>query len=185
MEVVAPAALAFAATNVDDVLVLAVLFARRDERFGAAQIVTGQFLGFAVLVVASVGAAAGLLQLPDAAVALLGVVPLALGIHGLLRARSDEPELPGWRLGTAAVAGITIANGADNVAVYAPLFAALGWSAMAVTVTVFFALLAVLCVAAAFVGSRPAVVRAVDWAGDYAVPVVFIVLGLAIIATAF
>ena len=44
---------AFAATNVDDVVLLAIFFARRDDRFGTRQIVAGQYLGFAFLLVVS------------------------------------------------------------------------------------------------------------------------------------
>jgi cadmium resistance protein CadD (predicted permease) len=80
------------------------------------------------------------------------------------------------------VASITIASGADNVAVYAPLFATAGVDGFATTVVVFAVLLAALLAAGRLIGSRAAVVRAVHHAGDYAVPVVLIALGVFIIA---
>jgi cadmium resistance protein CadD (predicted permease) len=184
-ETAGTAAVAFAATNVDDVVILAVLFARTDAAFRVRHIVLGQTLGFAVLVVAGLAAGAGLLALPEEAVGLIGIVPIALGIHAFLEARrgddDDDDETPVAALGTLGVASITIASGADNVAVYAPLFATAGFDGFATTVVVFAVLLAALLAVGRVIGSRPAVVRAVHRAGDYAVPVVLIALGVFIV----
>lgn len=178
--------MAFAATNVDDIVILAVLFARRGPGFGTPQIVAGTVLGFGVLVGLSFAASVGLVALPDAAVGLLGLVPIALGVRGLVLARraadDDEEAVGAAGLSALGVASITIANGADNVAVYAPLFATFGPRDAAVTLIVFAVLLGMLCAAGLAIGSRRAVVRAVAWAGDYAVPVVLIALGVFIVA---
>lgn len=186
IETVATASVAFAATNVDDIVVLSVLFARRDDRFRTRHIVTGQFLGFAVLVVASLLASVGLLALPDEAIGVLGLVPIALGLRGLWLARragADE-DVPAERqvMTTTGVAGITIANGADNIAIYAPLFATVGTGGTGITLVVFAVLVAAWCLAGGLIGSRPPVVRAVDWAGHYAIPFVLIALGIFIVA---
>jgi cadmium resistance protein CadD (predicted permease) len=160
------------------VVIISVLFARRDARFGTRHIVAGQYLGFAALVAISFAAAAGLVALPDEAVGLMGLVPLALGAHGLLRARRDDgDELRDRPPGTLGVAAITVANGADNVAVYAPLFATFGLGDAAVCIAVFAAGVLALCALGAVVGTRPAVERA----GAYAIPVVFIALGVFIV----
>lgn len=182
---------AFVATNVDDVVLLAIFFARRDERFGTRQIVAGQYLGFAFLIVVSALGAAGALLLPDAVVRLLGLVPLALGLVGLVDAvtgrgadddADDDAPAPGARLDTQRVTAITIANGADNVAIYVPLFASAGIGGMALTSAIFLALVAPLLVISWAIGSRPVVERAVERAGAYAVPVVLIALGVFILA---
>jgi len=183
-ETAGTAAVAFAATNVDDIVILAVLFARTDAAFRARHIVLGQALGFAVLVIAGLAAGAGLLALPDEAVGLIGIVPIALGVRELVEARrgDEDDEAPAAALGTLGVASITIASGADNVAVYAPLFATSGFDGFATTVVVFAVLLAALLAAGRYIGSRPAVGRAVHRAGAYAVPVVLIALGVFIVA---
>lgn len=186
IETVATASAAFAATNVDDIVLLSVLFARRDDRFRTRHIVAGQFLGFAALVVASLLASVGLLALPDEAIGALGLVPIALGLRGLWlarRANADEDVLAERQVMTATgVAGITIANGADNVAIYAPLFATVGAGDTAITLVVFAGLIAVWCLVGGLIGSRPAVIRAVAWAGHYAIPFVLIALGIFIVA---
>ena len=184
------AAAAFAATNIDDLIVLSVLFARRDERFHGRHIVGGQYVGFGVLVTASLAVSAGLIALPGKLVGVLGLIPLTLGVRGLGRARrarradpGGEPELVDRSpLSTIGVASITIANGADNIAVYAPLFATIGFGGFAATLVVFAVLVAVWCAAGFVIGSHRAIVRAVQWAGDYAIPVVLIALGVFIIA---
>ncbi|MEA2178449.1 MAG: hypothetical protein QOG77_1746, partial [Solirubrobacteraceae bacterium] len=182
-ETAGTAAVAFAATNVDDIVILAVLFARTGATFRARHIVAGQALGFAVLVVAGLAAGVGLLALPEEAVGLIGIVPIALGVRAFIAARRGDVDdaAPRAAIGSLGVASITIGSGADNVAVYAPLFATAGFDGFVTTVVVFGVLLAALLAAGRLIGSRSAVVRAVHRAGDYAVPVVLIALGVFIV----
>ena len=185
VETVGTAVAAFAATNVDDVVILAVLFARRGAGFGTGHIVAGQFIGFAVLLAISFAASLGLMALPDEAVGILGLLTVAWGVVGFVRAwRGDdeEDEVGDATLTTLGVVGITVANGADNVAIYAPLFATFGVSDAIVTMVVFAVLLVALCAAGLMLGSRAPVIRAVEHAGAYAIPVVLVLLGVIIVA---
>ena len=182
-------AAAFAATDVDDLVVLTALFAlaRGGRGPGVGQIVVGQYLGIGTLVAASALAAFGLLLVPDDLTRFLGLVPLGLGVAGLVRLWRAEPDadappvLPA-RTGALGVAGITVANGGDNIAVYVPFFTSAGAGAMAVIVAVFAVLTAVWCATAYALGSRPATVRTIDRWGHVIVPLVFIGLGAAILA---
>jgi cadmium resistance protein CadD (predicted permease) len=72
----------FAATNVDDLVVLALLSAsaRAGGRPRRWQIWTGQYLGFAALVGVSLAAGRGLSLLPAHWLWLLALIPLALGL---------------------------------------------------------------------------------------------------------
>jgi cadmium resistance protein CadD (predicted permease) len=69
-----------------------------------------------------------------------------------------------------------------HIAIYAPLFATFGTSGITATMLVFFALIALWCLAGLLIGSRHAVIRIVEWAGNYAIPVVLIALGIFILA---
>jgi cadmium resistance protein CadD (predicted permease) len=114
------------------------------------------------------------------------LIPIALGLRALWRARRHdqahgENAAEATAMTTTGVAAITIANGADNIAIYAPLFATVGTGAVTTTVLVFFALVAVWCAAGRLIGSRAAVIRVVEWAGHYAIPVVVIALGIFIV----
>ena len=124
----------FASTNIDDIFLLSALFA--DPRMGTRHVVAGQFLGIGLLVGASATAAAASLAVPVGWTALLGLVPLGLGLRGLLRLGGRSPEgapgREGWpdqrgeplqRAQVPAVAGLVVANGGDNLGVYIPLFA--------------------------------------------------------------
>ncbi|SCL24238.1 cadmium resistance transporter [Micromonospora inyonensis] len=178
----AGAAVVFAATNVDDIVVLTVLFAaaRATGRPRRWQIVAGQYAGIAALVAVAVVVAAGLLVLPEPWTGLLGLLPVALGVRALLRRDSDEaPAVVG---GAAGVAGVTIANGADNIAVYVPVFRTLAPAEALVFLLVFAAGVGLWCLAGARLGGHPRVVRLVERAGHWLVPVIFVVIGVVILA---
>jgi cadmium resistance protein CadD (predicted permease) len=89
--IVAEAAGLFAATNVDDIVVLSLFFGRSAGRDGAARrIVAGQYLGFAMLLALTVAAAFGATFLPESALPYLGVLPLALGLRAAWQAWRDH-----------------------------------------------------------------------------------------------
>jgi cadmium resistance transport/sequestration family protein len=179
-------ALVFAGTDVDDLLVLTVLFlqARTRGRPRPWQIWVGQYLGIGALIAVSAAAALGLSLVPDQWVRLLGLLPLSLGVWGLvraIRARGGDEEPAPVATGVLPVAGITIANGADNISVYTPLFRTVGPAAMTVMIVVFAALVALWCLVAWWLGSHRRVVEVVDRFGHWIVPLVFIALGVVIL----
>ncbi|MEU7891843.1 cadmium resistance transporter [Nonomuraea sp. NPDC049152] len=173
----------FAGTNVDDLIVLTVLFL--SSRAGGAprawQIWGGQYAGIAVLVAVSVIAALGLAIVPDAWAGLLGLVPFALGVRGLISAirTRDDPEdaSPPIASGLVAVAGVTIANGADNISVYTPVFRTIGAGPTLITIAVFVAGVAVWCLAGSWLGSHKKVIGIVERYGHWLVPCVFMIIG--------
>jgi cadmium resistance protein CadD (predicted permease) len=83
---IATASALFVGTNLDDIIVLAVLnvSSRADGRPKTWQIWTGQYTGIAALVVVSLLAALGLTLLPENRTWLLGIVPLGLGVSKLI-----------------------------------------------------------------------------------------------------
>ncbi|MFJ6196518.1 cadmium resistance transporter [Micromonospora sp. NPDC092111] len=178
------AAAVFAATNLDDIVVLTVLFvaARASGRPRRWQIVTGQYLGIGALAAASAVVAAGLLVVPDPWTGLLGLLPIGLGVRALL-ARTDDDAPPAVVGSLLGVTGVTIANGADNIAVYVPVFRSLDPGTGLVYLVVFAALVAIWCAAAALLGGHPRVVRLVGRAGHWLVPAIFVVIGLVILVS--
>ncbi|KQP96170.1 MULTISPECIES: cadmium resistance transporter [unclassified Rathayibacter] len=179
----------FAATNIDDIVVLTVLFlASTRGSLRGWKVVVGQYLGFATLVAISVVAAAGLTIIPDEWVGLLGLIPLAIGLYGLIRAlRSrgddddDDDESSISAVGLLGVAGITIANGADNISLYTPVFRTSPIADTVVTIIVFFLLVAVWCLVARVVGTNKTVTELLERVEHWLVPAVFIGLGLFIL----
>ena len=142
----------FTVTNIDDILILILLFTQVNILFRRRQIVFGQYLGFITLVLASLPGFFGGFLLPDYFLNYLGVVPLFLGLIYLNNLRQSETETitevlpddnsPGWlkRLLSAqvcSVASITIANGSDNISIYLPLFASSSIYSLTIIITTF------------------------------------------------
>lgn len=190
--IIGQAAGLFAVTNVDDLVVLALFFARGAGLPGsAARIVAGQYLGFAAILAVAVAAAFGATFLPEAAVPYLGLLPLALGLKAAWtawrehRAGDDDDgngeEPAGGGPGVGAVAAVTFANGGDNIGVYVPVFTTAGVGAMSAYAAVFLILVAVWCLAGRFFATRPVVAGALSRWGHVLLPVVLIGLGLLIL----
>src|SRR5699024_9380542 len=121
----------FIVTNIDDVIVLSLFFARgAGQRGTTARIAAGQYLGFAGIlgaaVLVSLGAGA---FLPPEAIPYFGLIPFALGLWaawGAWRSDADDDDddarVAGKKVAVWTVAAVTFANGGDNIGVYVPVF---------------------------------------------------------------
>jgi cadmium resistance transport/sequestration family protein len=175
--------ISFAATNIDDIFILMLFFSQTGEAFRNRHIVLGQYLGFAALVALSVLGSLGVLIVPEEWVGLLGLVPIFLGIRALMQLREDSEEdrKPIESSGMGGVATVTFANGGDNIGIYVPLFASVGYASMGVIILVFFALVAAWCYVGYKVGGHPTVAEKIDRYGHIIVPFVLIGLGIYIL----
>jgi cadmium resistance protein CadD (predicted permease) len=185
----------FAVTNIDDIVILALFFGRTVGRSGRIRVVAGQYVGFAAILAASVAGALGAGLLPEAAIAYLGLLPLALGLRAAWRSwrehrsrtavsepSDDEAPEPGTSgPGVLAVAAVTLANGGDNIGVYVPVFTTAGTAGLITYIAVFLVLVAVWCAAGLLLAGRPLVARALSRWGHILLPVVLIAVGLIIL----
>jgi cadmium resistance protein CadD (predicted permease) len=80
----------FVATNLDDLLVLMVLFARADRQTNDRQILLGRYLGFGAIILASLVGFWGGLFLPPWVIGLLGFGPIAIGISQLRDRKANQ-----------------------------------------------------------------------------------------------
>lgn len=76
---------AFSATNLDDIILLVLLFSRLDRGLSAAHVVSGQFLGIAALVLVSLSGYLSRSALPESLLGLLGLLPISLGTTQLIQ----------------------------------------------------------------------------------------------------
>ena len=177
----------FVVTNLDDILVLTLLFAASTRgSLRARSVVAGQYLGFIAIVGLSAIAALGLTIVPDEWVGLLGLIPMAIGVHALIRTlrhigEDDEAEAALRAGGILGVAGITFANGGDNIAIYTPVFRTMSGPQAATTIIVFLVMVAIWCGIGRLVGTHHAVVEGLEKVEGWLVPAVFIGLGLYIL----
>jgi len=184
--------LVYAATNIDDLLVLAVFFADPGIRVGA--IIAGRFLGLAALLLASLAAALFALALPAPWIALLGFVPLYLGLRLLPAlfghqeqqhaASSQGVAKQGFAAQALAVAGVTLANGGDNLGTYIPLFATAPPAAIGGYVAVFVVMTALWCGLGYLAVNNALIGKHIRRHGHKLLPIVLIGLGMHILAGA-
>lgn len=177
----------FTVTNIDDLVILTVFFGQTAGRAGGLRVVAGQYLGFISILAVGLIGALGARLLPENVIPYLGLVPLFLGLRAALRSwqhrhnRDSEGPPTAAGPGLLTVAGVTFANGGDNLSVYVPVFATSGTAALAVYVTVFLALVSVWCAAGYWFARRPPVARALYRWEHIVLPVVFIAIGVAIL----
>ena len=181
----------FAATNIDDIIVLSLFFARGAGQSGTtARILAGQYLGFAGILVAAILATIGAgAFLPPAAIPYFGLIPLGLGLWAAWEAwrgdgdDDDEAKVAGKKVGVGAVAGVTFANGGDNIGVYTPVFLSVEPLAVVAYCVIFLALVAVLVALAKFVATRPPIAEVLERWEDILFPIVLIGLGIVILVS--
>jgi cadmium resistance protein CadD (predicted permease) len=170
----------FAATNIDDAFLLALFFARRVP---TRRIVAGQYVGFSAIVGISLIGAWFALAIPHRWIHLLGVLPLAMGIWRLWHARRTDADRP--RVATesvAAIALLTLSNGADNISVYMPFFV-IGRPNLLLILVVYTALVAFWCFVGRWLGKQLLMLRAWERYGHWVVPSVFVGLGIYVLAS--
>jgi len=188
MEIVFTSLVAFASTNLDDIFILALFFGSRQYR--DKDIVLGQFAGISALIAVSwIGSFIGLVLSP-AYIGLLGLMPVYLGIRGIIRLTRNQYEdhdVSGNLLKKEnlypilAVASVTVANGGDNISIYLPLFAALSIDHQLAMTMVFLAMTAIWCALAKYVTRHPLIKNSIDRYGHSVTPFVLILLGLYIL----
>jgi len=169
----------FAATNIDGLFLTAALLA--DRSFRARDVIIGTYAGIAALYAASAAGSLVSLVAPAAVIALLGLVPIAIGVKQLVNQEAEEPVEAKSR-GIFAVAALNIAMGADNIGVYTPVFAASAAADIAAYGALFAVLTGLWCYAAYRLVNDPSIGAPVRRYAPRLVPFVLIGLGLWILA---
>jgi cadmium resistance protein CadD (predicted permease) len=192
LETVALGIVLFVTTNVDDIFLTMAFFA--DPGLDRRAVVAGKFLGIGLLVAASVAAAACAVAVPPEWVALLGLAPLGLGLYRLCSAwrRPPAPDDDGDGQPAAAgslvaqigsVAGVTAANGGDNLGVYVPVFTE-QFASIPTFVAIFAVMTGLWCVGGNLLVNHRLVAATMRRLAAKLLPWVLIVLGLCILAGA-
>ena len=177
----------FMATNIDDIIVLSLFFARGAGLRGTTRkIVVGQYLGFGGILVASVLVSLGAVTfLPESAIAYFGLIPLLLGLLTAWKVwrgdGDDDDRVADKTISALTVAGVTFANGGGNIGVYVPVFVTVGAGAVVAYCVVFLVLVMVLVLLAKFVATRRPIAEVLERWEHVLFPLVLIGLGVAIL----
>ncbi len=192
LETVVVGIMLFASTNIDDIFLTMAFFA--DPRLDRRAVVAGKFLGIGGLVAASIAAAACAVAVPPEWVALLGLAPLGLGLHRLWSAWRtppaplDESDAVPTAAGSlvaqiCSVAGVTAANGGDNLGVYVPVFTE-DFTAIPTFTAIFAVMTGLWCVGGNLLVNHRLIAAKMRRLASRLLPWVLIVLGLCILAGA-
>ena len=184
----------FIATNIDDIIVLSLFFARGAGKTGTTlRILAGQYLGFAGILAATILVTLGAdAFLPTEAIPYFGLIPLALGLWAAWQAwqawqgnddDDDDAKVNGKNVSALIVAGVTFANGGDNIGVYVPVFLNVDTATVIIYCVVFLILVAGLVLLAKFVATRPPIAEVLERWEHVLFPIVLIGLGIFILVS--
>ncbi len=170
----------FAVTHLDTLLVISAFCADNDYRHW--EVFVGHYVSFSVgLIVAVVGAILAV-ELLQEWTFLLGVVPLSLGLWGLLRqppeATVEESSVvPNsfGRIGIVTVAGLGLSG--ENIALFVPFFVDLSPSELTFIIIVYLIGAGVVFLTAFVIVSRVATDGIPDWLDRWFVPTVLVLVG--------
>ncbi|MEH2195695.1 MAG: cadmium resistance transporter [Nostoc sp.] len=188
-------AIAFVATNIDDIAILLLFFSQTNANFRPQHIIAGQFIGFTVLLILSLPGLFGGLVLSKNWIGLLGLLPMSIGISSLVNQQEDSSQevvatteeieastiTSFFSSQTYSVAAVTIANGSDNIGVYVPLFASSNLESFVVIIGLFFLLLGIWCYTAYKLTNYRVIADFLTRYVNNAVPFVLIGLGAFIV----
>ncbi|WP_144156600.1 cadmium resistance transporter [Paraburkholderia sp. BCC1885] len=181
---------AFAATNIDNLFVLLAFVA--EARGSKRRVIAGQYAGSLVLIAIAIGLAEMLRSLPPGYVGVLGMLPIGVGLVKAWtrfgfgsRAAGDTasdasaatPAGSSW----LTVAGVAIANGSDNLAVYVPLYAGHTRLDCVAISCVFVVLIGLWCRGAIWLVGHPLLGAPIRRYGTALLPFILLVIGVSVI----
>lgn len=155
-------------TSFHDNIYLTGFFRKVNRTFRPRHVAVGEFLGFSVLLIISLIDFAARLTVPHRVIGLLGVLPIPIGIQGLINnwqsreARSQNQQASSRKFSnlrgfqsrkpsfsealmdsqTHNASAVAISNGSNNLSIYIPLFASLTPLKMAIVIPVLYGFIA-------------------------------------------
>jgi len=180
---------AYCTTEIDDLLVMFVLFGRTKNKSDKICVIVGKYIGLALVVGCSSLFAVYISKIPAYFVGFLGLVPVAIGIKTFFEKHTAvDVENKTAIAKTQSLAQkitlvvetvvVTLASSGDNIAIYIPFFASLHGLDYVVMIIVFVVMQAVLCtIGILVVNMKPIQCFFARWY-KIIIPVLFILLGV-------
>jgi cadmium resistance protein CadD (predicted permease) len=154
-------------------------------RVNAIRVVVGQYAGILSLIIISLVGLIASALLDPSYIAWLGVLPLFIGLKGLYEnyknrkhAEAHAEENQSMPVSVLGIASVTIANGGDNIGVYAPLFARAGLHITFAYVVVFLIMTALWCALGFYLVKHRLVRSVFERYGEVILPYFLVLLGI-------
>lgn len=183
--------LAFVSTELDDFLLLVILFARTRSSGERVAVALSKIFGMFFLCACSVFFAGYLARLPNIVMRSLGFLPIIIGAKEFFEKDADENQKKLNILKNSDMTGmvrifletflITLAGGGDNVAVYISFFAGKTFVDYLVIAVMFLVLQAGLCIAASRISGISVLEKFMKRTKRYLVPGLLVALGVYIL----
>lgn len=169
---------AYIGTNIDDLFLNMLFFTQAKKKLHIVYL--GKYITILLLFGLSTAAALGLQIIPYVYIRWLGLVPIALGIRAVFdRDEEETASRPGTLLWNVIL--VTLANSADNIGVYIPLFTGYDLWQLAAVLFVFLLMSALWCFLGQKLVELPLLRRFLLTHKRWIVPSVLIILGLSIL----
>lgn len=178
---------AFVSTNVDSLFVLLALIGISAQQ--RAVVFSGYLLGSLALIAAAIASSELVAKLPLRNIGLLGILPIVLEVMSLIgrsRSAGDHsfhvaamPPHPAITVGYAAA--VTVASGADNIAVYVPIYAIHSTSERCLITLVLVAMTVPWFAGATYLASHRLVGPHIERHGRALLPWLMIAIGVAVL----
>jgi len=177
----------FAATNLDNLLILVFLLGGSDAR--KAWVLLGFLVAVICLVsIAALGVALGA-WLDPGLVGYLGLAPLSIGIYALYHQHfAAAPDAAGWQLQSRSGAGLGLSsftlmlgNSGDSLAVLMPLLAESNRESLLLIIACYLLAAVLWSLLSLLIAGREALARRIERSGSNLVPWVLIVVGVYIL----
>lgn len=195
--VVLTSIIAYVSTEIDDLLVLFVLFSRTKERDERVAVVVGKFVGLALITCCCSLFAVYISHIPGKYIGLLGCIPAAIGVKVALThknaaavdaAVTQKEQTAGAQKNISALVAlvcetvvVTLASSGDNIAIYIPFFTSLHGLEFLLMALVFVVMQSLWCAVAILVVNSGSVQKIINRWYRVIVPVLFILLGVYIL----
>ena len=176
-------AVGFAATNIDDLLLLTYFFGRHSGRKARTRIVAGQCLALGTIIGLSFIGTLATRFFSEERIGLLGILPIVIGVRHFFTHQSDRPPAGDTSVAIGHVTAMIFASGSDSIGVYLPWFAASKAGQLVTLLVSFVAMAALWVVLAIYLGARPMLQKPLRRFGPRVMALVLIGLGVYILVS--
>ncbi|CAK1246357.1 cadmium resistance transporter [Fructobacillus fructosus] len=169
--------IAFVSSNVDDLFILTFLFAQTNRKKEQLNILIGQYVGMAIIMILSFLLAFCFRSIGQLSFHYLGLVPILIGLKKAIeipkKVARDKTQITVFQ-----VTALTIAGGGENLGIYIPILLTINLANQLLFVVTFAFLIPIWWLIGKIIGRHQVVIRLIHRQEKIVVPCIYLVVGL-------